>query len=70
MTEIDWSLGTFEGVRADQARRMATTTPDERLAWLEDVLRLALGSGALERVRQQRQREVESAWYGDPGTRT
>ena len=68
MTEIDWSLGTFEGVRRDQARRAASTTPSQRMAWLEDMLRLALSTGALERERELKQRAIDKAWYGEPST--
>lgn len=65
MAEIDWSLGTFEGVRRDQARRAATATPDQRMAWLEEMLRFALACGALEREREAKQRAIDRAWYGE-----
>jgi hypothetical protein len=62
MSDTDWTLGTFEGVRRDQARRAATSTVAQRLAWLEDVLQLALSSGALQRERQLKQRAIDEAW--------
>jgi hypothetical protein len=62
VTEGDWSLGTFEGVRRDQARRQAASTVAERLAWLEDMLGLALASGALQRERDLKQRAIDRAW--------
>lgn len=66
MAEGDWSLGTFEGVRRDQARRQATSTVAQRLAWLEDMLRLALVSGALQRERELKQRAIDRAWLEEP----
>ena len=66
MSEADWSLGTFEGVRRDQARRAAAATPAQRIAWLEEMLQLALASGALQRERRLKQREIDKAWYGLP----
>jgi hypothetical protein len=66
MTEGDWALGTFEGVRRDQARRAATASVTQRLAWLEDMLRLALASGALQRERDLKQRAIDRVWLA-PG---
>lgn len=63
MAEIDWSLGTFEGVRRDQARRAASATPEQRMAWLEEMLRFALACGALERERKAKQRAIDRDWY-------
>lgn len=45
--ESDWPV-SYEASRADHARRWAATTPAQRLRWLEDAVRLALSSGALE----------------------
>jgi hypothetical protein len=63
--EPDWSFATFEGARAAQTERMASLTSDERLSWLAEVLGLALEAGALERLRRERQRAVDLAWYGE-----
>lgn len=60
--DIDWSLGTFEGVERERERRLQKTTPAERLAWLEDALALAAASGALARARADKQREVDELW--------
>jgi hypothetical protein len=64
MSEADWSLGTFEGVRRDQARRAAAATPAQRIEWLEEILRLAMATGALQRERRLKQRAIDEAWYG------
>ena len=64
MPGTDWSFATFDGARAAQAERMRSLTSDERLAWLDEVLELALQAGTLERVRRERQRAVDQAWHG------
>ncbi|MBW3641120.1 MAG: hypothetical protein KY451_15030 [Actinobacteria bacterium] len=58
----DWSAATFEGAGEHQRRAAAATSPAHRLAWLEQALRLAEASGALARVRRDRQVECELAW--------
>lgn len=58
----DWSAGTWEGLEREQRRRIAAATPAARLAWLEDALRLAHASGALQRARDERQRECDELW--------
>lgn len=65
MSENDWSLAAYDAVQEDQARRAASSTVEQRLAWLEDVLRLALASGALQRERDLKQRAIDRAWYGE-----
>ncbi|MDQ3610620.1 MAG: hypothetical protein M4D85_03250 [Actinomycetota bacterium] len=62
----DWSAATFEGAGEHQRRAAAATSPAHRLAWLEQALRLADASGALARVRRDRQLACELAW-GEPG---
>lgn len=54
----DWPVG-FDSSREDQARMWARATAAQRLAWLEDAVRLALRTGAL--------RPGEAA--GDPGAK-
>lgn len=45
----------FDEHRREQLRGIARgTTPAQRLAWLEEVLRIAHQSGALERERASR----------------
>ncbi|MDQ3503476.1 MAG: hypothetical protein M3486_07680 [Actinomycetota bacterium] len=58
----DWSAATFEGAAEHQRRAAAACSPARRLAWLEQALRLAEASGALARVRRDRQVECELAW--------
>lgn len=45
---------TWEGVERAQLETMLTATPAQRLAWLEEALRLAHASGALAAARQER----------------
>jgi len=40
----------------EQLRSIATSTIEQRLEWLEQALRLALSSGALQRERDERAR--------------
>lgn len=58
----DWSAATFEGAAEHQRRAAAAASPARRLAWLEQALQLAEDSGALARVRRDRQRECNLAW--------
>jgi hypothetical protein len=62
MTAADWSAATFAGARRRTARAAALTTPEQRLQWLEDALRLAWSAGALDRVRDERQSAAERSW--------
>lgn len=62
MTEVDWSLGTFEGSARATARAVAAASPQERMDWLDEALALAEASGALARVRAERQRAVDETW--------
>lgn len=58
----DWSAATFEGAAEQQRSAAATASPARRLAWLEQALQLAQASGALARIRRDRQRECDLAW--------
>ena len=58
----DWSAATFEGVERERERNIARATPAQRLAWLEEALRLAAVSGALQRVRAERQEACDRTW--------
>ena len=60
----DWSAGTWEGLELAPARQVAAATPQQRMAWLEDALRLAYASGALQRARRERQRAADELWRG------
>jgi predicted nucleotidyltransferase len=67
-----WSAATFDGLEAQQRRDVADASPERRLAWLEEALRLAQASGALARVRRDRQQQCDQLWSGDglaPSTR-
>ncbi|MBV8516660.1 MAG: hypothetical protein JO197_04580 [Acidobacteria bacterium] len=52
----DW-CGDFATASGHAARAGLLATPEQRLAWLESMLRLAAKSGALERVQRERSRE-------------
>ena len=53
--EHDWPV-SWEASREAQFRAMARATPAQRLAWLEQALRLAQASGALSRAETPEQR--------------
>ena len=44
--------------RDELAEIVATTTPSQRLDWLEEVLDLAYASGALARARELEERDA------------
>ena len=50
----------------DQRARVAASTVEQRLSWLEELLRTAEASGALARVRERRQREAMALWTARP----
>jgi hypothetical protein len=57
MGELADSLGADPGWsshRRDQLRRQLEATPAQRLAWLEDAIKLAARAGALPRLPQHR----------------
>ena len=49
----EWDA-SWEGVERAQLETMLAATPAERLAWLEEAMRLAHASGALEAARRER----------------
>jgi hypothetical protein len=57
-----WSAATFEGAAMAQAERVAALTPTERVALLEQLLELAIASGALQRAREEKQRALDLLW--------
>ena len=59
-----WEQVTFDGARRAQARRIATWTPQQRLAWLEAAVLDAHRSGALAQMRARKQRRLRAAWDG------
>jgi len=54
-TERDWPV-SWGASREAQFRAMAGATPAQRLAWLEQALRMAQASGALSRAETPEQR--------------
>ena len=48
-----WDV-TWEDVERAQLETMLAATPAERLAWLEEAMRLAHASGALAAARRER----------------
>lgn len=61
----DWERPShgWEQHRRERLRAIAReTTPAQRLAWLEDALRIALQSGALKRERAARARYYDELW--------
>ena len=49
-----WDGASWEGAERAQLETMLAATPAERLAWLEEAMRLAHASGALESARRER----------------
>jgi len=62
MTDDPWSRTTFAGTERAQADVVAALTTDERLALLEQLLDVARASGALQRSREAKQRELDEFW--------
>ena len=62
MSEDPWVRGTFEGTERAQAAVIAALTPDDRMSLLEELLALALSSGALQREREDKQRALNAIW--------
>ncbi len=62
MAEDEWAAGTFAGAADAQARAVADLTPTERVLLLEQLLELAAASGALQRSREAKQREIDALW--------
>lgn len=60
---------TFEGARRAQLRdAVLNTTPEERVRWLEEALRLAEQSGALARTREKERAYWERLWQSGSGS--
>jgi hypothetical protein len=57
-----WGRATFGGTEQAQADVIAELTPDERLVLLEQLLDIAEASGALQRAREDKQRQLDEAW--------
>ncbi|HEX3611748.1 MAG TPA: hypothetical protein VHU88_08695 [Sporichthyaceae bacterium] len=62
MTEPTWEAATFEGAAEAQAAAVAALTPTQRVELLEQLLEIALTSGALQRSRQQKQLALDQLW--------
>lgn len=66
MTNDPWRRATFVGTELAQAEAIADLTPDERVALLEELLKIAEASGALQRAREEKQRQIDEAWASSP----
>ena len=64
MSDDPWARGTFVGTERAQAAQQATLSPEERVALLEQLLEVALESGALRRSREDKQRALDLLWAG------
>lgn len=62
-----WDEASFAGITAARTRRWARMTPQQRLEWLEAVLREADRAGVLVQVRRRRQDEALKAWENPGG---
>jgi len=68
MTADPWERATFAGTERAQADLVAELTVDERLALLEELLAVAEASGALQRAREDKQRQLDACWGSAPTT--
>jgi hypothetical protein len=59
--DAEWD-GGWAADRARKRRAWQALTPGQRLAWLEDVLDLALEVGALDADRARRAEAAHRAW--------
>jgi hypothetical protein len=62
VSDDPWGRATFAGTERAQADIVADLTTDERLALLEQLLDIAEASGALQRSREAKQRELDELW--------
>ena len=53
-TQNDWSADDWESARRRAFTLALSATPAERLAWLEEMMRIAHASGALPKPRTER----------------
>ena len=66
MNGQDWSVADLD---RERRQRFARLSAEERLEISEELLELAVPTGALARLRARRQREVDRLW-GQTGTAT
>jgi uncharacterized tellurite resistance protein B-like protein len=57
-----WARATFAGATEAQAQAIADLTAEARIALLEQLLEVALTSGALQRARDEKQRALDRLW--------
>lgn len=62
MNADGWDAATFAGAQAAQDRDISDLTPDARVALLEQLLAVAIASGALQRARDEKQRVLDEMW--------
>lgn len=59
--ENDWQCG-WEDARKRQLTAGFDVTPEQRLAWLEDMLAMAYRSGALRHELERADRDAKRLW--------
>jgi uncharacterized tellurite resistance protein B-like protein len=62
VTDPTWQAATFAGAAAAQSEAVRLLTPDQRLQLLEQLLEVAVAAGALQRSREQKQRDLDLQW--------
>ena len=62
MNSPDWAAATFDGLRLEQRRAIATLTASDRFEWLNEAVALAMATGALGRAFAEKQRLIDVAW--------
>lgn len=62
MSDDGWDAATFAGARDAHDRAVSDLTPEARVALLEQLLEVAVASGALQRARDEKQRTLDELW--------
>ena len=58
-----WDAATFDGAERALRERVATWSPQERMAWLDAQVLQMHRDGLLLALRERKQRAVEAAWH-------
>jgi uncharacterized tellurite resistance protein B-like protein len=62
MGDDRWDAATFAGARDAHEDAVSHLTPEARVALLEQLLEVAVASGALHRARDAKQRALDELW--------
>ena len=62
MSDEGWDAATFAGAREAHDRAVSDLTAEARVAMLEQLVEVAVASGALQRARDEKQRALDELW--------